>query len=90
MLNKVKTALRISHNYLDNDINDTIATSRMEMIRSGVAVDVANGDDKLVQMAIKTYCLSIYSPDDKAREGYAKSFELQLDCLRKSTGYGNV
>lgn len=90
MLGKVKTALRITHNYLDNDILDTIATSRMELIRSGVAVDVANSDDELIERAIKTYCLSVYAPDLKERDGYALSFAYQCDNLRKSANYGNL
>lgn len=85
MLAKVKLALRISHNLLDSDIQDTISTARAELIRAGVAEDVANSDLGLVQMAIKTYCLYIYANDTKMQDGYFKSWESQLENIRKST-----
>lgn len=97
MLEKVKLALRITHNALDSDINDTISTARAEMIRSGVAEAVANSSLDIVEMAIKTYCLSVYSNDSKMAEGFTNSWLFQLDNLRKSTitlpdqeGSGNV
>lgn len=88
MLEKVKVALRISHNCLDNDIQDTIATARAEMIRSGVVADKVNDEeDALITNAIKTYCLFVYSSDSNKTEGYWTSWQYQLDCLRKSQGY---
>lgn len=88
MLDKVKIALRISHNYLDSDIVDTISTARAELIRSGVLEEKANDDeDSLIASAIKTYCLFVYSSDNTRVEGYRKSWEYQLECLRKSIGY---
>lgn len=86
MLEKVKTALRISHSYLDNDILDTINTARAEMIRSGVSDDVANSSADVVEMAIKTYCLFVYANDKKMSEGYFESWQYQLDNIRKSSG----
>lgn len=85
MLEKVKIALRITHTYLDSDITDTINTARAELIRSGVSVDVAESDTDLVQMAIKTYCLYVFSNDTKMAEGYFKSWQYQLDNIRKSS-----
>lgn len=91
MVNKIKTALRITHNYLDDDIANTIATARLELIRMGVAIDVANDEtDELVNMAIKTYCLGVYATNERMMEGFQKSFEVQADSLRKSAGYSNV
>lgn len=91
MLEKVKIALRISHNLLDSDIEDSISAARLELIRAGVSEDKANGDDdELVNMAIKTYCLSIYSASENVRKGYDESFKYQLDNLRKSAAYKEV
>lgn len=78
-------ALRISHNLLDSDINDTISTARSEMFRSGIAENIANSDIDIIQMAIKTYCLYVYASDTKLTEGYFKSWQYQLDNIRKST-----
>lgn len=85
MLEKVKLALRISHNYLDSDIYDTINTARAEMIRAGVAENIANSSADVVEMAIKTYCLFVYANDTKMSEGYFNSWQYQLDNIRKST-----
>lgn len=84
MLEKVKLALRITHTLLDSDIEDTINTARAELIRSGVPVEVANSNEDIVEMAIKTYCLFIYS-DEKKQDGYFNSWLYQMDNLRKSS-----
>ena len=88
MLDKVKRALRISHSLLDDDITETINAARAEMIRSGVAEAKAKDDnDSLIVSAVKTYCLYTYANDTKMQDGYFKSWQYQLDCVRKSTGY---
>lgn len=84
MLDKVKLALRITHTYLDSDITETIAQARAEMVRAGVQSGVAESDNLLVEGAIKTFCLMHYSNDSKMADGYARSWEYQLDNLRKS------
>lgn len=87
MLEKVKLALRISHNLLDSDIQSTIDTARAELIRSGVSAKKASSEDVLVESAIKTYCLFVYANDDKRAQGFFESWQYQLDNLRKSVGY---
>ena len=82
---KVKLALRISHNLLDGEITDVITSARQEMIRSGVTEEVANSDMELVETAIKTYALEYYASDTKEAERFGNSFKYQLDCIRKST-----
>jgi uncharacterized phage protein (predicted DNA packaging) len=81
---KVKLALRISHNLLDSEISDVITSARQEMLRAGVDSEVAASDIELVQTAIKTYALEYYAQDPKDAERYSESFKYQLDCLRKS------
>lgn len=84
MLDKVKLALRITHTLLDSDITETIALARAEMVRAGVDSDVAESDNALVEGAIKTYCMYRYANDTKMSDGYFKSWEYQLDNIRKS------
>ena len=84
MLEKVKLALRISHTLLDDEITESIASARAEMVRAGVSDEVAESDLPLVHEAIKTYCRYIYSNDTKMKEGFFTSWEYQLDNLRKS------
>lgn len=85
MLEKVKLALRISHNVLDSEIQDTIGAAREEMIRAGVPADIAMGNLDIVEMLIKTYCQYIYANDTKMQEGYFKSWQYQLENIRKSS-----
>jgi len=85
MLDKVKLALRITHNLLDSEITETVAQARAEMVRAGVPSDVAESDNTLVEGAIKTFCLYRFANDTKMSEGFFKSWEYQLDNLRKSS-----
>lgn len=84
MLEKVKLALRISHNLLDSDIEDTIETARAELIRSGCSEEYANSNHTLIVSAIKTYCLYVYANDEKKTQGFFESWQYQLDNIRKS------
>ena len=82
---KVKLALRISHNLLDGEITDVIASGRQEMIRAGVDEEVANGSAELVETALKTYALAYFAGATTEAEKYGESFRYQLDCIRKSS-----
>lgn len=84
IVDKVKLALRISHNLLDAEISDVIASARMELKRAGVGSDYADGDTEDIETAIRTYALSYYASDEKDAERYQNSFSYQCDCLRKS------
>lgn len=87
LVDDVKLYLRISHDLLDNEIEQVVASARQEMVRAGVAASVANGEDEgsvqIVEMAIKTYA-KMYYADTKDGEKYAESFKYQLDNIRKS------
>ena len=85
MFDKVKLALRISHNLLDGEIADVITSARNELVRAGVDSTLAQSDEELIQTAIKTYALAYYSSDVKDAERFNQSFYYQCDCLRKST-----
>lgn len=84
ILQKVKLALRISHNLLDTEISDVITSARLELKRAGVDSDTAEGSSEIVETAIKTYALAYYASDVKDAERYQESFKYQCDCLRKS------
>lgn len=81
---KVKLALRISHDLLNGEITDVIASARAELKRAGVSSEKAESDDEIIETAIKTYALAYYSSDVKDAERYQESFKYQCDCLRKS------
>ena len=82
---KVKLALRISHDLLNGEINDVIASARSELKRAGVDETITDGDDEIIETAIKTYALAYYASDVKDAERYNESFKYQCDCLRKSS-----
>ena len=84
IVDKVKLALRISHNLLDAEISDVVTSARQELIRAGVNETIANSDREIVQTAIKTYALQYYASDVKETDRYGESFRYQCDCLRKS------
>lgn len=84
ILDTVRTAARIKHLSLDNEINRLIAWSRSEMERAGVPHDIAVSEtDPLIIDCIVQGCLKTISTDEKIREAAEKSFLYQLDCLRK-------
>ena len=89
-LDQVKLALRISHTKLDTEIQDAIDTAKKEMERAGILPAKILETDVLVLDAIKTYCKYSFASDSDMREGYFASWTYQLDCLRKSEGYGWV
>lgn len=81
---KVKLALRITHDLLNAEITDVIASARQEMIRAGVDEAVANGSSELVETAIKTYALAYFCGNLTDSEKYTESFKYQLENIRKS------
>lgn len=84
----VKLALRIQHNQLDDEIDNTIEEAGAELVRSGVPsglIEVTEVENPLIRRAIVTYCQMRLSNDKSMAEGFQKSFEYQQDCLRKST-----
>lgn len=91
MFERVKLALRISHNLLDDEIKSTISAAISELKRLGVAdsalPSLGTDGDPLVQQAIITYCLMKLSSNEKLLQGYADSFALQVDNIRKSVEY---
>lgn len=77
MLNEVKTALRVSHNALDSDINDQIEEARHDLMLSGISSIKANDDtDPLIKRAIKLYCKANSSEKD------AEKYQLSYDSLK--------
>ena len=91
MLNIVKTALRIQHEKLDDEITRLIATAKSEMIRVGVIETKINIDeseyDSLIKQAIVTYCLFNLVDDDKKSQRYEESWNNQINNIRNSSGY---
>lgn len=89
LLDDVKLALRISHNLLDNEIQQVITSAQQEMIRAGVmpsvvSMEAEDAPTELIETAIKTYALEYYTRDVKEADRYSISFQYQMDNLRKT------
>lgn len=88
LIDTVKIALRINHDYLDDDLEETIAAAQAELVRVGVDETIAASEtDSLIVAAVKTYCGMVYNDDPKIKEGFMTSWQYQLENLRRSTGY---
>lgn len=88
IVDTVKTARRISHSKLDEEITRLSNTAAAEMIRAGVDPEkAADESDDLIVQAKVVYCLMEMSGSDRLRDQYRAAWELQLDSIRKSEGY---
>lgn len=88
MLERVKKAIRISHDHLDDEILETIDAARAEMVRAGVSEDAAYSETlELVNKFILTYCQAEYASDKAMADKFEISWKYQLDNLRKTVGY---
>ena len=86
LLQKVKTAIRIKHSVLDEDVADNIQACLLDLRMHGV---VHKGEeDQLIQNAIKLYCKAEYTDDLTKAENYAQRYRELRDCLRVAEGYG--
>lgn len=73
MFQKVKTALRITHNSLDTEIQDLIDAALMDLQISGVSNIVQT--DPLIIRAVTIYCKSHIGLNNTDSEKYALSYE---------------
>ena len=84
MLEKVKTALRITTDAFNSEINDLIEAAKLDLGIAGVVVP--NPLDALVSQAVITCCrLNFGQPDDYDR--LKKSYDEQKAQLGMATGY---
>lgn len=86
LLQKVKTALRISHNKLDTDILDNIQACLLDLQMHGITF--ADYTDQLIQNAIKLYCRAEYTDDPAKAEKYGQRYREMRNCLKLAEGYG--
>ena len=61
MLDKVREALRITHNKLDDELQDVISACKTDLKIAGITK--LDDDDPLIQQAVKTYCKAEYEQD---------------------------
>ena len=77
IVERIKVALRISHNQLDNDIQNNIDAAILDLGRVGVVVD---SGDFLILKAIELFCKWQYDFGSKG-EKYQKAYESMRNAL---------
>lgn len=84
LLEKVKTALLITTNAYDSELESLISAAKLDMGIAGVTIPASL--DAIVERAIITYCKCNFGqPDDYDR--LKKSYDEQKAQLSMATGY---
>lgn len=87
MLDKIKQALRISHNRLDEDIRADIDACLADLRVCGVIyADIST--DPLIFNAVKLYCRSIYTDDTAKGAEWLRRYDALKASLQMAEGYG--
>ena len=85
-LSKIKLALRISHDKLDEDIQADIDACLLDLEVCGVVHATVN--DALIFNAVKLWCRSMYTDDPAKGAEYLKRYESLKASLMMAEGYG--
>lgn len=87
MLNKIKLALRISHNKLDDDIQHNITAAILDMQRVGIKVDDKPDDpDDIICSACEMYVKWQYDYLGKG-EQWEHNYTSLRNALSQSSNY---
>lgn len=86
MLEKIKTALRISHDKLDDDIQADIDACLADLAVCGV-IYADTATDPLVFNAVKLWCRSVYTDDTAKGAEYLRRYDSLKSCLMMAEGY---
>lgn len=93
MLDKVKTALRVTTDAFDEEIEDLIAAAKLDLGIAGVVLPAEL--DEICQRAIITYCrMNFGYPDggghlNSSYDRLKSSYDEQKAQLATATGYTN-
>lgn len=85
-ISKIKLALRIKHDALDDDIQSDIDACLADLAICGVIH--ADPEDPLIFNAVKLWCKSIYTDDPAKGTEYLRRYEALKSCLMMAEGYG--
>ena len=86
LLDKIRETLRITHNKLDNEIQDMIDACKNDMIISGISK--IDEEDPLVLQAIKVYCKREYESDMNKRDRYDLAYDNIIKHMGLTKEYG--
>lgn len=85
-LGRVKLALRISHDKLDEDIQSDIDACLADLSTCGVIQPQAS--DPLIFNAVKLYLRASYTDDTDKGAEYLRRYDALKSCLQMAEGYG--
>lgn len=85
-LGKLKLALRISHDKLDEDIQSDVDACLADLTACGVINPQVS--DPLIYNAVKLFLRSSYTDDPAKGAEYHKRYEALKSCLQMAEGYG--
>lgn len=85
-LEKIKLAIRRSHNKLDEDLQADIDACIADLRVVGIIH--AGEEDPLIYNAIKLYCKSLNTDDPAEGAEYMGRYEKLKSCLMMAEGYG--
>ena len=91
LLKKIKTSIRISHNALDDDVDDNITACLADLCVVGVLaekLDPSQELDPLILRAVKMYCKKEYTDDPDKAARYQAGYDSLKACLMMAEGYG--
>ena len=90
---KVKTNLRIKHNALDGDIEDTIQAALDDLSVCGVVMPKTEDPqemDSLILNAVKLFCKAEYPDDPGKAAEFQRRYDSMKSCLMMAEGYRGV
>lgn len=85
-LEKIKLAIRRSHDKLDEDLQADIDACLADLRVVGIVH--AGEEDPLIFNAIKLYCRAMNTDDPAKGAEYLKRYEALKSCLMMAEGYG--
>lgn len=88
MLEKVKTALRISNDAFNDEVTDLISAAREDLHLSGVSLEKVSLDsDPLIKRAIITYCKAHFGYDNPDADRFLSSYIMLKQHLSLAGDY---
>lgn len=78
-VSEIARAMRISHNRLNQDIENNIVACVLDLQRVGVCIN-ERSDDKLIDKAVELFCKSDFDYQGKG-ENFQKKYEQLRDSL---------
>lgn len=91
LLTKIKASIRIGHDKLDGDVEDTIAACLTDLRVVGILPDKLDASqelDPLILNAVKNYCKAAATDDPAKAARFQEGYDKLKATLMMAEGYG--